>query len=325
MIPHQAETQKMCNPRTLCSTATCCAAFVALLASVSAQAGRLDIVGSVLDESGQPIKGAQVAAESPTGQSLLKTDENGRYRIDGLPAGGWKVVALAHGYRTASTDVQLTVAGKNLPVNFVLARDPAVPLPVAPVAAATVLGSGIEPLTTESLEIAVKATNGELAVSASPIGVKMDTLSHSDRASVGELQKLIKDAPFSVLISTPYSRAGFVAAEARRKFQPPPTIRIDELNAEGLTIEVSPGGFTSADAIENVVLKRGDAIMRPLASNVVPVTIENAMGAKKDVSRGSFRFPINAFAPTSPVTIILVGRSRNFEIPLTVVELSKLR
>lgn len=105
-----------------------------------------------------------------------------------------------------------------------------------------------------------------------------------------------------------------------------PALSVDTLNRAGVSIEVSPGSsLATADAIEDVVLKRGDTIIRAIASNVEPRTIENAMGFKRELSVGSFTFDMAALQPTGSVTIVCIGRRDNYEVTLTATELSYLR
>jgi hypothetical protein len=134
-----------------------------------------------------------------------------------------------------------------------------------------------------------------------------------------------RNMPFSVVLDTPYLRLAHLAAEARRKFQPAPSPPIETLNEGGLIVHVGPKDFSSTDSIELVVIKRGDSLIRPLKSELTPEVMQNAMGASRATVRGRFHFPMDAFAPTGPLTLVLVGRSENFEIPLSSTELATLR
>lgn len=56
---------------------------------------RGSIAGVVLDESGEAVDAADVSAHGPGGFGADETDENGRYRIEGLCAGDYEVSAIA--------------------------------------------------------------------------------------------------------------------------------------------------------------------------------------------------------------------------------------
>jgi len=144
--------------------------------------------------------------------------------------------------------------------------------------------------------------------------------------AVGLSIDLPKDPPFNVTILTPWVRAALAGLEAKRKFEPVPALSVDALNRLGLSIEVSPGSpLTTADAIENVVIKRGETVIRPLSRTVQPDTIQNALGVKRELSTGSFKFAMEALRPTGDLTIVLVGRRQNYEITLLQAALTFLK
>lgn len=187
--------------------------------------------------------------------------------------------------------------------------------------AAVALGSGVALLTPDALKSALSATETELATASSPELAKIAAAN-----AQGRYTYLPKDPPFNVTILTPWARAAMTALEAKRKYEPAPQLSADALNRLGLSIEVFPGSsMTTADAIENVVIKRGENIIRPIERKVEPRTIQNALGAKRELSMGTFRFEMDALAPTADVTIVLIGSRGNYEITLTPAELSHLR
>jgi hypothetical protein len=51
---------------------------------------RLKLVGQVLD-AGEPVEGATVAMHGPDGAIAQATDDDGQFRIDGLPKGAYSV------------------------------------------------------------------------------------------------------------------------------------------------------------------------------------------------------------------------------------------
>jgi hypothetical protein len=96
--------------------------FVGLvLCAASAWAGSSTIQGVVKDAKGQAIKGADVRIESKDGSKLLKTvktDANGRYVSDGLPAGVYRVTLAVNGAVKASINNTKTKTDGPTQLNF---------------------------------------------------------------------------------------------------------------------------------------------------------------------------------------------------------------
>jgi hypothetical protein len=206
---------------------------------------------------------------------------------------------------------------------------------------------GIQPLTSGTLEEAIHLgseketgdviSRGLLVVAydrAFPGGLPRtpDEMQRAqDRAGVGKVPPefvavWLGNIPFSVFIESPFVRAASQVSEARRKYQPQPVLNVGVLNASKVTVVVSPGrDFTKADAIENVVIKRGTDILRPTATTLTPTVISNAMGASRELSQGRFTFDFPAFATDAPITMVLIGRTANTEIPVPVDVLKQLR
>src|SRR2546423_7215950 len=83
--------------------------------------------GIVKDPQGHPIKGADVRIESRDGSKLLKTvktDANGRYLSDGLPAGTYRVILVVNGAVKASINNTKTKADGQTQLNFDLKPAP---------------------------------------------------------------------------------------------------------------------------------------------------------------------------------------------------------
>lgn len=103
--------------------------FVGLvLCAATAWAGPSAIQGVVKDAKGQAIKGADVRIESRDGSKLLKTvktDGNGRYAADGLPAGVYRTTLLVNGAVKASITNTKTKADQRTQLNFDLKPVPA--------------------------------------------------------------------------------------------------------------------------------------------------------------------------------------------------------
>ena len=96
--------------------------FVGLvLCAASAWAGPSAIQGIVKDPKGHPVKGADVRIEANSGSKLsktVKTDANGHYISDGLPAGIYRVTLVVNGAVKASINNTKTTLGVPTQLNF---------------------------------------------------------------------------------------------------------------------------------------------------------------------------------------------------------------
>jgi len=97
-------------------------AFIGLVVAVaSAWAGPSAIQGIVKDPKGHPIKGADIRIETTNGRTLLKTvktDANGHYVSDRLPAGVYRVTLVVNGAIKASINNTKTKSGEPTQLNF---------------------------------------------------------------------------------------------------------------------------------------------------------------------------------------------------------------
>jgi Tfp pilus assembly protein PilF len=104
------------------------ALFVLTIAgSAAAQGSR--VVGTVKDETGQPIKGATFSLENPDAiprNFTATSDDRGRFAVLGLKAGEWSIIAQAPGYLPEATRVQVRVTTPVAPT-FTLRRAPLPP------------------------------------------------------------------------------------------------------------------------------------------------------------------------------------------------------
>jgi tetratricopeptide (TPR) repeat protein len=101
-------------------------AAVAVLAFASmswAQAGRIG--GTVLDDTGKPIKGATVTATNPDASPsslTATTDDKGRFSLLGLRSGDWAITAQAPGFASSQGKLKVETISVNPPVTFRLAK-----------------------------------------------------------------------------------------------------------------------------------------------------------------------------------------------------------
>ena len=86
--------------------------------------GRGRITGTVLDESGAPLEGALVVAQSMRSETKLegRSDGKGKFAIAGLGTGGWRITASKDGYGSSSLEMNIRQLGGNPPIAFTLKK-----------------------------------------------------------------------------------------------------------------------------------------------------------------------------------------------------------
>lgn len=122
-------------PRRLLLAALSFSLLVLPLARASAAAGG-SVKGSVTDPRGAVVVGAVVAVLDASGQKLkeVKTDAQGRYTVEGLPAGSYVVVVTAAGFKEARREQVSVADGKSesLDVKLEVALDAGAAVNVSP-------------------------------------------------------------------------------------------------------------------------------------------------------------------------------------------------
>ncbi len=193
---------------------------------------------------------------------------------------------------------------------------------------------GIQPLTPESLQQALKDGDEDSMERAlhdanDPMLQMLGT--QADRAKVFDFSPLpifanIMKERFYFIIKSPYQTAKSLSRTARLKFEPRPTVSVADLNSRQVVIHVYPSdNFAKADAIQNVVIKRGSEVLRPIKAVVTPTEIKNLTGATRIVAEGDFTFPFGAFDPSTAITIALIGKDGTHEWPLTRIDLARMK
>ena len=103
--------------------------FIGLILFVaSAGAASSVLEGIVKDAKGHPIEGADIRIETKNGGRVLttvKTDVNGRYILDGLPAGNYRITLVVHGAVKSSINNTTIESGEPTQLNFDLRAAPA--------------------------------------------------------------------------------------------------------------------------------------------------------------------------------------------------------
>jgi hypothetical protein len=102
--------------------------FVGLmLVTASAWAANSVLEGIVKDAKGHPIEGAEIRIETKNGARLLttvKTDVNGRYILQGIPAGNYRITLAVNGAVKTSINNTTIESGEPTQLNFDLTSAP---------------------------------------------------------------------------------------------------------------------------------------------------------------------------------------------------------
>src|SRR5215472_8903076 len=111
----------MCRPRLCCICSFFILAFVFSASSLSAQIITGEITGTVMDQSGAAVPGAQVSAvcTATNATRAVTTTETGFYRLTNLPVCLHKVTVSVQGFKTEIRQAE-TAAGIVLKVDFQL-------------------------------------------------------------------------------------------------------------------------------------------------------------------------------------------------------------
>ena len=99
-----------------------------ILLVAGARAASSVLEGIVKDAKGHPIEGADIRIETKSGGRLLttvKTDVNGRYILDGLPAGNYRITLVVHGADKTSINNTTIESGEPTKLDFDLRAAPA--------------------------------------------------------------------------------------------------------------------------------------------------------------------------------------------------------
>ena len=95
----------------------------AMLFVASASAASSELQGIVKDATGHPIQGADIRIEAPNTGSLLttvKTNVDGRYSLEGLAAGNYRVTLVVNGAVKASINNTTLEPSESTQLNFEL-------------------------------------------------------------------------------------------------------------------------------------------------------------------------------------------------------------
>ena len=97
-----------------------------MLFIASAFGGSSVLQGIVKDANGHPIESADIRIQAKNSGTLLttiKTDANGRYSLEGLPAGDYRVTLIVNGTVKTSINNTTVEASESTQLNFDLTRN----------------------------------------------------------------------------------------------------------------------------------------------------------------------------------------------------------
>ena len=100
------------------------AAALPVLLAAQEHMGRGRIAGQIVDETGAPVEGAKVVAESLEGGAKLggATNKKGNFAIGGLGTGLWRITASKEGYINSFTEMSVAQLKTNPPVALTLRK-----------------------------------------------------------------------------------------------------------------------------------------------------------------------------------------------------------
>lgn len=130
---------------------------------------------------------------------------------------------------------------------------------------------------------------------------------------------------YEASLATPFSRVASSAAAAKAKGRAINERSWGTANGWGVGIYVSPAPNREADAIQRVVLRKDNRTFEPVTTTVAPWPVREADGSERRLTRGFFAFPIEAFAPISATTVVLIGHAGESSCILTSQRLAALR
>ncbi len=95
---------------------------ICALTILATPARAFDVIGTVVDSTGNPITGATIALQAPSGKRLdiATTDATGLFSLSGISAGTFRLTVQARGFQPASQSLVVESAAQSLHLNFIL-------------------------------------------------------------------------------------------------------------------------------------------------------------------------------------------------------------
>jgi hypothetical protein len=182
------------------------------------------------------------------------------------------------------------------------------------------MAQGLSPLDAAAYAKAVEA--GQTRRAEEIAGEEMPMMM---RALKDRKAEQLSAAPFSIAIETPFGRVATTVADTKRLAgeEPPPSL--DVANAGGIVVKVTHGdSIAIARNVKSVSIRRGDAVIGPSRSTILPTALQSANGVRRTVTEGEFTFGFAAFQGTGPITIVVITEGPSFEWTMTRAELKMI-
>jgi hypothetical protein len=120
---------------------------------------------------------------------------------------------------------------------------------------------------------------------------------------------LCKNPDFELAMYTPYKSVAYEVWRVVSQKKPAPQPNYAEAQRTRVTIGVTPARG-SKNTLTDLVLRRGGKAVTPTA---------------RELSTGRFTFDFPAFAPTSPITLDLVGKEKTISCAIDAATLKRMR
>jgi hypothetical protein len=113
---------------------------------------------------------------------------------------------------------------------------------------------------------------------------------------------------YIVSVATPFSRVATAVLEGMRTGRPGRGMDRGNANRWGTGVYVLPAELSiDAAGIERIEIQRDERTVQPLTTTVGPVAVRMPDGSSKQLTRGYFAFPADAFTPTTDIKLVLSG------------------
>jgi hypothetical protein len=122
---------------------------------------------------------------------------------------------------------------------------------------------------------------------------------------------LCKNSDFALALYTPYKAVAYEVWRVVRQKQPAPTPNYQQAQQTRITVGVTPVRG-STNTFTDLVLKRGSRVIAPVARSTAD-------------GGGRYTFDYPAFAPTSSITLEMVGRTKTLSCLIDQTVLAQFR
>jgi hypothetical protein len=132
---------------------------------------------------------------------------------------------------------------------------------------------------------------------------------------------IVRREDLTIFLTTPYMAYRRAVAEFLRMREP--LRKVPWVDAAVVT--VSPDRNSSPDIVQ-IVVRRGDREIPPITNLLKAMTFTNGFGQSAVLHAGEVHFPMSAFAPGQPVTVMAVAQSgERFTLSLEDAQLLELK